>query len=391
MVLNERYTLSHLIGRGGSATVYRGVDRKLGSPVAVKVLHPELARDITRRRRFQQEAVLSASLHHENLVTVTDIGADDGPGDEQRIYFVMPLIDGETLRDLVMAGPIHWLRCVELTRQIFQAVAVLHQNGAIHRDLKLTNCMVVTRSDGSDWLRLLDFGLAKVVRESSFAQPVDTTSSGIMGTDTYLAPERIVTKTADERADIYSVGIMLYELLTRRPPFVGNQYEVLHGHVSQPPPDLRKRCKGRDIPDSLVAFVQRCLVKNPNDRYQDAHTCISELDRVLAYDGFGQRTVAGFIQAGAQAARAGLTAFVGRDFKQAAACASDAARADPSWRPLEQLLAQAISEASAESQTPVAGSGSEAQPHSVALFKAGEMPVVKSQHQGIKDEQEAAL
>lgn len=317
--------------------MYQSTDRRLSCEVAVKVLDPRLASTAARRRRFHQEAILGANLRHENLIPVTDIGTDCGPTGDLWVYLVMPLVDGVTLREVVFAGDLHWVRCVELGLQIFHGLAELHRHGALHRDLKLTNCMVTRRSDGTDWVRLLDFGLAKTLAQSSFVHPLDT-STGVVGTCGYMAPERIMHLEADERADIYAVGVMLYELLTRRQPYEGTEFEVLSGHVAGGAIEPIARSPGRRIPASVNAFVMQCLAVQPSERPSSAYACISELETILAYDGFGQRTPAAYAEAGICAVRAGLDAWSRQDYAQAIACALDARQVDPDWGPLVDVL-----------------------------------------------------
>jgi len=338
IVLSDRYGLQEAIGRGGTAMVYRAQDRRLSGEVAVKVLYPEHARVLSQRRRFLQEALLGGQLRHEHLIPVLDMGTEVGPGDDYRTYFVMPLVPGPTLREMVLDGPIHWIRCIKIAVQLLRGIAELHRNGALHRDLKLTNCIVERRADGGDCLRILDYGLAKVHWGALASGSFETTSGVVLGTLPYLAPERILRVKADQRADLYSVGVMLYELLTRRQPFEGSEYEVLTGHVSGVPVDPSVRCPERRIPESLSASVLRCLAKNPADRCASAIDYIEELEAILVAESYGFDSPEQFLQAGAYAARAGIEAWRKQDYAQALACALDAGKIDFHWRGLYQIF-----------------------------------------------------
>jgi beta-lactam-binding protein with PASTA domain len=263
--LGGRYRVEGELGRGGMAKVYRGTDSVLGRPVAVKVLSPQYAGDANFVTRFRREAQAAARLNHPNLVQVYDTGSDDGVH-----YIVMEFVEAKTLADyLAGGGRIMPDRAVELAEAVSDALAVAHGQGVIHRDIKPANIMV-TR-DGQ--VKVTDFGIARVTTNETIEQ-----TAAVLGTASYLSPEQAQGGQIDQRSDLYSLGCVLYEMLTGRPPFTADSpVAVASKHVlEQPVPPSRVN---HDVSPQLDAVVMRALSKNPDNRYQDAAEMKEDLER----------------------------------------------------------------------------------------------------------------
>ena len=267
-VLGDRYRIEANIGSGGMAEVYRGFDPVLNRTVAVKVLLPQFARDAGFVARFRREAQAAARLNHPNIVGVFDTGAD---GDTQ--YIVMEFVEGRTLADFMAAGrkptPV---QAAEIAQKICAALSAAHAQGVIHRDIKPGNVMV-TR-DGT--VKVMDFGIARLTTGVETAPQ----TSAVLGTASYLSPEQAQGSPVDARSDIYSAGTVLYEMLTGRPPFMGDSpVAVAYKQVNEapvPPSQINA-----DVPPRMDAVVMRALSKNPANRYQTAQDFSDDLQRVI--------------------------------------------------------------------------------------------------------------
>ena len=227
-VLSGRYRVDELIGRGGMASVYRGYDLTLGRPVAIKILQRDLADDGTFRTRFRHEAQAASRMSHPTIVRVYDAGEDVVDG-RPLPYIVMELVEGTTLRDIIAAGPVPQADAVRYADGILEALEYSHRAGVVHRDIKPGNVMVTERGQ----VKVMDFGIARAVSDSS-STVAETTA--IIGTASYFSPEQAKGEPVDARADLYSAGVVLYELLTGRPTFRGEStVAVAYQHVSEPP------------------------------------------------------------------------------------------------------------------------------------------------------------
>ena len=272
-----RYELGELLGRGGMAEVRKGTDTRLGRVVAVKRLRTDLAGDATFQARFRREAQSSASLNHPAIVAVYDTGeepAADGSGVDQP-YIVMEYVAGRTLRDILREGrKILPERALEITSGVLSALDYSHRAGIIHRDIKPGNVMLTPSGD----VKVMDFGIARAVSDASNTM---TQTAAVVGTAQYLSPEQARGETVDSRSDVYSAGCLLYELLTGRPPFVGDSpVAVAYQHVreqAQPPSD-----HDTDLPPEVDAIVMKALAKRVEDRYQSAAAMRSDIERYLA-------------------------------------------------------------------------------------------------------------
>jgi serine/threonine-protein kinase len=272
-LLADRYQVEDVIGRGGMSEVHRGRDRRLSRPVAVKVLRKDLARNPAMQERFRLEAQNAADLNHPNIVAVYDTG-DQVEGELTIPYIVMEFVDGEVLRDMLSRdGPPPPRRALEIVADICVALDFSHRHGVVHRDIRPGNVML----NRAGVVKVMDFGTARV---GTAGQSV-TTATAVIGTAHYLAPEQIDGGRVDARSDIYSVGCVLYELLTGTPPFTApSAVAVAYQHVrevARPPSEVRA-----GLPRQLDAIVLKALSKNPLNRYQNAGQLRTDLLRALS-------------------------------------------------------------------------------------------------------------
>lgn len=273
-MLSDRYEVGELIGRGGMASVYRGRDLTLGREVAIKILESDLAADATFRTRFRLEAQAASRMSHPTIVRVYDAGEDvetDADGTTRAVpYIVMELVSGQTLKDIIAAGPVTIDDAIRYTDGILEALEYSHRAGVVHRDIKPGNVMVTSAGQ----VKVMDFGIARAVSDSS-STVAETTA--ILGTAAYFSPEQAKGEPVDSRADVYSAGVVLYELLTGRPPFRGESpVAVAYQHVSETP--LAPSELVETVPRSLDAVALRALAKDPFQRYQDAASFRAALD-----------------------------------------------------------------------------------------------------------------
>ena len=276
-LLGGRYEVAELLGRGGMAEVHRGYDSRLGRQVAIKMLRSELARDHTFLARFRREAQSAAGLNHASIVAVYDHGEDlltETGGAEVKVpYIVMEFVDGKTLRQVITErgtlGPTEALR---ITEGVLDALGYSHRNGIVHRDIKPANVMIA--DDGT--IKVMDFGIARAMADANATM---TQTSAVIGTAQYLSPEQAQGQSVDERSDLYSTGCMLFELLTGRPPFMGESpVSIAYQHVGEPPIPPSRLVEG--ISEDLDAVVLHSLAKPRDARYQSASEFRSDLQAV---------------------------------------------------------------------------------------------------------------
>ena len=269
--LSDRYELGDILGFGGMSEVHLARDVRLHRDVAVKVLRADLARDPSFYLRFRREAQNAAALNHPSIVAVYDTGEAETPAGPLP-YIVMEYVDGVTLRDIVHTeGPLPPRRAIEIIADACQALNFSHQNGIIHRDVKPANIMIST----TNAVKVMDFGIARAIADSSNV----TQTSAVIGTAQYLSPEQARGDPVDARSDVYSLGCVLYEILTGEPPFTGDSpVSVAYQHVREDPIPPSERHEG--ISADLDAVVLKALAKNPENRYQTAAEMRADLVRV---------------------------------------------------------------------------------------------------------------
>ncbi len=276
-LVGGRYEEGEPLGRGGMAEVRRGLDNRLGRSVAIKRLRVDLASDATFQARFRREAQSAASLNHPTIVSVYDTGEEPDPnGSGVTIpYIVMELVTGKTLRDLIREGrKIMPERALEITSGVLEALDYSHRAGIVHRDIKPGNVMLTPQGQ----VKVMDFGIARAVADTSSTM---TQTAAVIGTAQYLSPEQARGETVDARSDLYSTGCLLYELLTGRPPFVGESpVSVAYQHVREQP--LPPSSFDPDIPPEVDAVVLKALAKSREERYQSASEMRADIHRVLA-------------------------------------------------------------------------------------------------------------
>src|SRR5262247_2369439 len=261
------YKILALLGRGGMGVVYRARDERLRRDVAVKVLPASLANDADRLRRFEQEAHATSALNHPNILTIYDIGAHEGAP-----FIVAELLDGEELRTQLGQGALPARRALVYAQQITAGLAAAHEKGIVHRDLKPENLFITT--DGR--VKILDFGLAKLrppqvdgVDTGAPTQNKITEPGVVMGTVGYMSPEQVRGQEADNRADIFSFGVILYEMLSGRRTFSGESaVEVMNAILKEDPPELT--AINTQVPQGLERLIRRCLEKKPEHRFHSA-------------------------------------------------------------------------------------------------------------------------
>jgi serine/threonine-protein kinase len=266
LVLNGRYEVGELIGRGGMADVHLGRDVRLGRTVAIKQLRPDLARDPSFQSRFRREAQAVAGLNHPAIVAVYDTGEQELPGsaahDVKAPFIVMEYVRGRTLRDLIRSGELTIEKSVDYALGVLAALQYSHRSGIVHRDIKPANVMVTP----DDHVKVMDFGIARALADSAATM---TQTQAVLGTAQYLSPEQARGETVDARSDLYSAACLLYEMLASRPPFIGDSpVSVAYQHVRElpePPSSFN-----RDVTPALDSVLARALQKDKTDRFQDA-------------------------------------------------------------------------------------------------------------------------
>ena len=259
------YRLTGVAGEGGMGRVYAAEHVLLGRKVAVKVLHPDYAGNPKAVRRFFSEARAVNQIHHENIVQITDFVEND----PRAKYYVMEFLDGQSLADVLFReGRLAIPRVLRVALQMTRALDAVHTAGIVHRDLKPDNVYLIRHGELTDFVKLLDFGVAKLT-DTDTGQPLNQTAAGsLMGTPEYMSPEQAASTGVDHRTDIYSLGVMLFEMIAGRKPFVARSFgELVVKHMTLEPPLLASLPDApADLPQRLEDLVMRCLAKTPEAR-----------------------------------------------------------------------------------------------------------------------------
>src|SRR6266850_910404 len=264
--LAGKYLIEEIIKSGGMGSVYRGKHVLMDKTVAVKVLRPSLAVDNVVVARFSREAKAASRISHPHAVSVTDFGESENG----IVFLVMEYLDGRTLKDIIRSeGPMALDRAVEIVRQVSGALDAAHQQGVIHRDLKSDNIML-SQTNGGDWAKVLDFGIAKIQQPEGVRDHDITAANLVVGTPQYMSPEQCSqTQPLDARSDIYSLGVIIYEMLAGRVPFTGESPTmIMMQHVQDTPPSVL--ATRPDLPMPVDGMITRALAKDPADRFQTA-------------------------------------------------------------------------------------------------------------------------
>ena len=271
-IVEERYRVEAELGAGAMGSVYRGRHVRVGRTVAIKVLHDHLVRDPEMVARFEREARIAAKLKHPNLVTLIDIGTTpDG-----KKMMVLEFAPGRPMSELVCT-PLRPERVITLARQLLLGLEHAHGLGLVHRDLKPENVLVERTSDGVEIARIVDFGIA-VLREGD--DSVDncrlTTAGMVLGTPMYMAPEQARGERVDHRADLFAMGVIVYEMLAGKSPFEGSGIEIMMQNITLDPPSILARA-GRSVDPRLEAFARKLMAREASDRFQSATAALHAL------------------------------------------------------------------------------------------------------------------
>src|SRR5262245_14074371 len=270
-----KYRILQEVGAGSMGTVYRAEHTALRRLVAIKVLHRELQVDDEALRRFQREGIAAGHLQHPNAIQMFDFDRDDG-----LLFLAMEFVAGQSLRERIREqGALSWAVVQELVRQLLSVLDAAHRAGIVHRDLKPENLMIVESEDGPV-LKVLDFGLSKLVGRRLAASML-THAGRLLGTPLYMAPEQWRGEDADHRADLHAVGLLMFEMLTGRPPFQARDvYDTMMCSTERPAPTLREVAPQVVIPVGVEAIVQRALEKARENRWPDAASMLQALDAI---------------------------------------------------------------------------------------------------------------
>ena len=273
-VFADRYLVQSRLGKGGMAVVYKAQDRNLGRDVALKVLRTDVAPDPVAAKRLIREARAAASLHHPHIITMHDVGERDGI-----VFVVMEVLVGRPMSDMMESeGSVSVERAVDMCEQIASALVVAHHNGIIHRDIKPENLFLIDHGSSTDFVKMLDFSIAKLPTQMVTAAL--TRAGSVFGTPHYMAPEQVEGKQAVPQTDLYALGAVLYELISGEPPYDGpSVIDILLKHVKSPSPHLN--VPGVRLPPGLDDMVQQLLAKKPQDRPESAQIVRERLARML--------------------------------------------------------------------------------------------------------------
>jgi len=274
-----RYELVSLLGRGATTSVYKANDKVKNRFVAVKILRTDSIFNEQLIRRFEQECKTLGLLKHRNIVQLYDSGVNDA----EQPFLVMEYVDGISLKELIDADDcVDFARTLKIFIQICAALAAAHEKGIVHRDMKPANIMLMKNSDGEEQVKILDFGVAKLLVQGDTFQ-TKTQTGEMLGTLLYMSPEQCLEQVLDERCDVYSVGCVLYETLTGKPPLIGRTaFETMNKHLTQMPEKLSKVRPDRQFNDRFDVVLRIAMAKDAKDRYQTIGEFQTALSAILA-------------------------------------------------------------------------------------------------------------
>ena len=270
--ISNRYVVEEMLGQGGMSSVYKGTDPNLKRVVAIKLIHSHLSNNPDFVQRFEEEAAAVAQLRHHGIIQVYDFNKDD-----DLYYMILEFVPGETLQDHLQrlndsGRKLSPAKAIEYMAGVCDAVDYAHQRGMIHRDIKPANLMLTTTGQ----VILMDFGIAKIVGGTR-----QTATGAVVGTAMYMSPEQIKGDQPDRRTDVYSLGVTLFEMVSGRPPFdAQSAMTLMMMHINDPVPNIKSL--NPDVPDALVAVINKALAKDPNDRYQTAAQMAAALRNALS-------------------------------------------------------------------------------------------------------------
>lgn len=289
-VLAARYRIGERLGAGAMGTVFRAEHVKVGRALAVKILHPRMVANEKHRRRFDREAEAAGKLHHPNVVGVVDAGVTP----EGLRYLVMEYADGPTLGALIKRGALRPGRAVHIIKQLCDGLSHAHAHGLIHRDFKPDNVIVESDEFGTDRPRIVDFGIALAIADMLCASDRErlTTAGIVLGTPQYMAPEHTAGQPIDHRIDLFSLGVICYQLLLGKLPFEGSGADIARAYLTQPIPTFLERDPSSQVDPLLEAFARKLLAKSPDARLTSAKAARDVLD-LVEMDRLGAATILG--------------------------------------------------------------------------------------------------
>lgn len=267
-VFAERYEIESVLGLGGMSIVYKARHRLMDRVVAIKMLHGNIKSDHLSLERFRLEAQAASSLNHQNIITVYDFGVTP----QSEAFFVMDFLDGESLSEcLERKTKLPWERAIAIFKQICDGLGAAHKKGIIHRDMKPANVVLIKQDEGFEQVKLVDFGIAKLLPSSGKAQQSLTKTGEVFGSPIYMSPEQCLGKDVDRHSDIYALGCLMYETLTGVPPHLGPTFlDTLNKHVGEQAKPIRELVPEAKVPPELEKIVEKCLAKKPEERFDTA-------------------------------------------------------------------------------------------------------------------------
>ncbi|CAN5267692.1 hypothetical protein BH10CYA1_BH10CYA1_36460 [soil metagenome] len=264
-VFAERYEIESVLGLGGMSIVYKARHRLMDRTVAIKMLHGNIKSDHLSLERFRLEAQAASSLNHQNIITVYDFGVTP----QSEAFFVMDFLDGENLSEcLERKTKLPWERAIAIFKQICDGLGAAHKKGIIHRDMKPANVVLIKQDEGFEQVKLVDFGIAKLLPSSGKQQQSLTKTGEVFGSPIYMSPEQCLGKDVDRHSDIYALGCLMYETLTGVPPHLGPTFlDTLNKHVAEEAKPISELVPEAKVPPELEQIVAKCLAKKPEDRF----------------------------------------------------------------------------------------------------------------------------